>query len=129
MPLYGQGLAPIVTVYGAGNLHHPTYQSATIGGTVFGTIPATSEGTTNFLLGWSLNYRSYAFYWDGVGEAFWRVGLNSTERLPVGTSWQDATSVWFGESAILGVNVEADVATSGNAGEGITVYYMPKDLD
>ncbi|KAJ7767721.1 hypothetical protein B0H16DRAFT_1686673 [Mycena metata] len=128
-PLYTQGRAPIVTVYGVGNLHHLTYDSHTNGGTVFGMLPTTSESTTNFLLGFSQNYGGYAFYWDGEGEAFWRVGLNSTERLPVGTSWQDATSVWFGESPILGVNVEADVAAAGNGGEGITVYYVPNDLD
>ncbi|KAF8162260.1 hypothetical protein K438DRAFT_1942110 [Mycena galopus ATCC 62051] len=124
--IYTQGIAPIVTVYGPGNLHHLTYMmEGACAGTMLGIIPTTNEGTTNFLLGFSQFYGGYAFYWDGAGETFWRAG-NSTVREPVGTtaSWANATSVPWKEPFSSGVNVAAQAAAAGNAGQDITSYYV-----
>ncbi|KAJ7501875.1 hypothetical protein B0H11DRAFT_1855177 [Mycena galericulata] len=126
--LYTDGIAPIVTVCGPGNLHHLSYDSLTTSRSVFGMIPTTSEGTTNFLLGFSQNYAGYAFYWDGVGPAFWRAG-NSTLHEPVGTSWSNATSVPWTPPFVLGANMEAEVAAASDGNEAITVYIIPNDLD
>ncbi|KAJ7209587.1 hypothetical protein GGX14DRAFT_566090 [Mycena pura] len=126
--IYRNGIAPIVTVCGPGNLHHLTYISETNGGTAVGMIPTASEGTTNFLLGFSQNYAGYAFYWDGAGAAFWRAA-NSTFREPVGTSWGNATSVPWAGPVVLGANVEAQAAAAGNVGEDVTVFFIPDDLD
>ncbi|KAJ6477750.1 hypothetical protein C8R45DRAFT_1076915 [Mycena sanguinolenta] len=125
---YGNGIAPIVTVCGPGNLHHLTYQSATNGGPAVGMIPVATNGTTSLLLGFSQNYAGYAFYWDGAVPAFWREG-NSTVREPVGTSWANATSIPFTAPVAQGVNVEAQVAVTENIGGRITVFFIPDDLD
>ncbi|KAJ7436089.1 hypothetical protein B0H11DRAFT_1886485 [Mycena galericulata] len=126
---YTNGIAPIVTVYGPGNLHHLTYTSAAGLGNAVGLMPTTSTGTTNFLLGFLFDWRNYAFYWDGAGEAFWRM-TNSTVVEPVGTSWADATGVpWGTNEIILGLNVEAEVSTAGNVGADVPVFFIPGDLD
>ncbi|KAJ7635526.1 hypothetical protein DFH06DRAFT_1100449 [Mycena polygramma] len=127
--IYTHGIAPIVTVYGIGNLRHLTYISETNDGTAVGAIPTTSEGTTNLLLGFSQNYAGYAFYWDGEGPAFWRAGVNSTFREPVGTSWANATSIPWAGPVVLGADVEAQAAAAGNVGQDVTVYFVPGDLD
>ncbi|KAJ7429318.1 hypothetical protein B0H11DRAFT_2146446 [Mycena galericulata] len=111
---YTNGIAPIVTVYGPGNLHHLTYTSAAGLGNAVGLMPTTSTGTTNFLLGFSFDWRDYAFYWDGAGKAFWRMA-NSTAVEPVGTSWADATGV--------------AVSTAGNVGADVPVFFIPGNLD
>jgi hypothetical protein len=56
---YLNGLAPIVTVYGPGNLHHLTYASVVGGTGAVGMVSTTNEGTTNFLLGFSYNYLGF----------------------------------------------------------------------
>ncbi|KAJ7114933.1 hypothetical protein C8R44DRAFT_676034 [Mycena epipterygia] len=125
---YTNGLAPIVTVYGPGNLHHLSYASNGGIPNVVGIISTKSEGTTNFLLGFTYTYTGYAFYWDGAGPAFWRVA-NSTFQEPVGTSWTDATGVPWGNEVILGLNVQAQVATAENRDNEVIVYFIPNDLD
>ncbi|KAJ7615840.1 hypothetical protein FB45DRAFT_873155 [Roridomyces roridus] len=112
---YVNGLAPIVTVTGPGNLHHLTYESAVGGNGAVGRIPTANEGTTNFLLGFSYNYRGFAFYWDGQGPAFWRISGNSSTIEPVGTSWENATGIPVGSGFQLGINVASQAAAAGNA--------------
>ncbi|KAJ7663390.1 hypothetical protein DFH06DRAFT_1324849 [Mycena polygramma] len=107
--IYTHGIAPIVTVYGIGNLHHLTYISETNGGTAVGAIPTTSDGTTNLLLGFSQNYAGYVE--------------------PVGTSWANATSIPWAGPVVLGANVEAQAAAAGNVGQDVTVYFVPGGLD
>ncbi|KAJ7476676.1 hypothetical protein FB451DRAFT_1243747 [Mycena latifolia] len=125
---YTNGIAPIVTVYGPGNLHHLSYASNGRIPNVVGVIPTTSEGTSNLLLGFSYTFTGFAFYWDGTGPAFWRMG-NSTFREPVGTSWTDATSVPWGNEIVLGANVQAQVATAVNRDHEVTAFFIPDDLD
>ncbi|KAJ7643561.1 hypothetical protein FB45DRAFT_278011 [Roridomyces roridus] len=127
---YVGGVAPIVTTFGPGNLHHIAYDPNTAGfRSVIGFIPTTNELATNFVLGFSYGFNSYAFYWDGAGDAFWRLG-NSSLVEPVGNSWANATGVPFNGEVILGVNVESQVASSVNNGDGrIVVYVVPGGLD
>jgi hypothetical protein len=128
---YTNGIAPIVTVYGPGNLHHLSYASNGGIPNVVGKIPTiatSSENATNFLLGFSYTFTGYAFYWDGAGPAFWRVG-NSPFREPVGTSWTAATSVPWGNEVILGANVQAQAATAVNRDNEVTAFFIPNDLD
>ncbi|KAJ7615837.1 hypothetical protein FB45DRAFT_1106531 [Roridomyces roridus] len=123
---YLNGLAPIVTVTGPGNLHHLTYDSVPSlnGPGAVGMINTTHNGTTNFLLGFSYNYRGYAFYWDGQAPAFWRVSGNSPFIEPVGTSWENATGVPWGSSEIeLGINVATQAASATKAGGEIPVFF------
>ncbi|KAJ7983241.1 hypothetical protein DFH06DRAFT_1172747 [Mycena polygramma] len=75
MPNYWNGLAPIVTAYGPGNLHHLAYASdlGAAGPNTAGKLPApanTTEDKTHFVVGFSYGYTGYAFYWDGEGPAF-----------------------------------------------------------
>jgi hypothetical protein len=123
---YTNGLAPIVTVYGPGNLHHLTYGSTAGLHSGVGMIPTANTGETNFILGFSFDFAGYAFYWEGAGPAFWRITGNSTVREPVGTSWTNATGLPWGNEIILGLNVAAQ---AGNTGEMVTVYIIPNDLD
>ncbi|KAJ7887155.1 hypothetical protein B0H13DRAFT_2326347 [Mycena leptocephala] len=127
---YTNGLAPIVTVYGPGNLHHLSYASNGAITNVVGKITTTAaaENRTNFLLGFSYTYTGYAFYWDGAGPAFWRVaGSPFTE--PVGTSWTDATGVPWGNEVVLGENVQAQVATAVNRDNEVIAFIIPDNLD
>ncbi|KAK6980693.1 hypothetical protein R3P38DRAFT_3117674 [Favolaschia claudopus] len=130
---YINGIAPIVTVRGPGNLHHLSYNSN--GGIVncVGIMPAPvaaneNNTVTNFLLGFAYSFTGYAFYWDGAGPAFWRIaGSPFTE--PVGTSWSAATGVPWGSQIDLGINVESEVATAANEDNEVIVYIIPGDLD
>ncbi|KAJ7775468.1 hypothetical protein B0H16DRAFT_1361664 [Mycena metata] len=127
---YVNGLAPIVTVYGPGNLHHMTYgSSVSANAAVVGMISTPNEGTTNFLLGFSYNYPSYAFYWDGKGPAFWRISGNSTFREPVGSSWTNATGVPWGDEVILGLNVAAQASAAGNVRGAVPVFFSAEEFD
>ncbi|KAJ6484255.1 hypothetical protein C8R45DRAFT_829899 [Mycena sanguinolenta] len=126
---YSDGLAPIVTVHGPGNLHHLSYNSNGGLPNVVGMIP-TNAGVgniTNFLLGFSYTYEDFAFYWDGAGPAFWRVS-GSPFAEPVGTSWTDATGVPWSNEVILGLNVETQASTAGNVGVQVIVYTIPDNL-
>ncbi|KAJ6579234.1 hypothetical protein DFH09DRAFT_913429 [Mycena vulgaris] len=124
---YTNGIAPIVTVYGPGNLHHLSYASNGGIPNVVGFIPTANEGTTNFLLGFSYTFTGYAFYWDGAGPAFWR--LNGSFQEPVGTSWTDATAVPWGTQVILGANVQAQAASAVNRDHEVTAFIIPGGLD
>ncbi|KAJ7476679.1 hypothetical protein FB451DRAFT_979743, partial [Mycena latifolia] len=119
---YTNGIAPIVTVYGPGNLHHLSYASNGGIPNVVGIIPTASEGTSNFLLGFSYTFTGYAFYWDGTGM----LSVNLSFMLePVGTSWTDATSVPWGNEIVLGANVQAQVATAVNRDHEVTAFFIP----
>jgi hypothetical protein len=122
---YIDGIAPIVTVYGPGSLHHLTYASNAALPNVVGAVPTTSTGTTNFVLGFSYAYIGLAFYWDGAGDAFWRLG-NSTFREPVGTSWTNATGVPLGTEILLGINVAAQAAKA--VAGPVEVFIIPDNL-
>jgi hypothetical protein len=123
---YVNGVAPIVTVYGPANILHLSYASNSGLVNYVGMIPTTSEGETNFLLSFSFAFLGYAFCWDGAGPAFWRMG-NSSFQEPMGTSWTDATGVPWGDEIILGLNVEAEVATATK--NDVPVYVIPNNLD
>ncbi|KAJ7612664.1 hypothetical protein FB45DRAFT_803218 [Roridomyces roridus] len=126
---YSDGVAPIVTTYGPGNLHHLAYGTTQPFDDVMGFLTTTNENTTNFLLSFSFGYPSYAFYWDGPGEAFWRVG-SSTALEPVGTSWENATGVPLSGEVILGLNVASVAAKALDHGSGrILAFVIPEDLD
>ncbi|KAJ7898351.1 hypothetical protein B0H13DRAFT_1884309 [Mycena leptocephala] len=125
---YTGGIAPIVTVYGPGSLHHLAYASNSALGNVMGAVATTSTSTTNFALGFSYTYTGYAFYWDGPGDAFWRLG-NSTLREPVGTSWANATGVPWGTEILLGVNVEAQAAKAAKGTAEVALIPDNLNLD
>ncbi|KAF8177319.1 hypothetical protein K438DRAFT_1845678 [Mycena galopus ATCC 62051] len=115
---YVNGLTPIVTVYGPGNLHHLSYASNNALPNVVGVMPTpatvtSAENKTNFVLGFSYTFTGYSFYWDGDGEAFWHE-TGSPFIEPVGTSWTEATSLPWGSEVILGADVTAQVATAVN---------------
>ncbi|KAJ7606926.1 hypothetical protein FB45DRAFT_1068183 [Roridomyces roridus] len=111
---YLNGVAPIITTFGPGNLHHLAYApqiSSMIN--INGVVPISNQGATNFVLGFSYYYEGFAFYWDGAGEASFRLG-NSTETLAVG---------------IAGPTQLAAVAQNRPAPATVLVYQIPEDLD
>ncbi|KAF7360826.1 hypothetical protein MSAN_01111900 [Mycena sanguinolenta] len=125
------GVAPIVTVSGPGNIHHLSYGSVSGLTSTVGIMPTANEGTTTFVIGFSYTFTNYAFYWDGFGPAVWSLG-DSIFAEPVGTSWTDATGLVWGSSEItLGVNVEANVTGALNRDDEVIVYVIPNlnDLD
>ncbi|KAJ7615989.1 hypothetical protein FB45DRAFT_841639 [Roridomyces roridus] len=133
---YCDGLAPIVTTFGPGNLHHLAYSGGISGmQAVTGFLSTSTEGASYFLLGYSYYYAGFAFYWDGAGEAFFRLG-NSTAPQAVGNSWTNATGVPENGEIILGLNVASTAASAANRGDAtegnFLVYRIPdnfNDLD
>ncbi|KAJ7500901.1 hypothetical protein B0H11DRAFT_769730 [Mycena galericulata] len=126
---YWNGIAPILTAYGPGNVHHLSYASPSLSNVV-GQLPTptTACNTTNFLLGFVYDYTGYSFYWDGEGPAFWRMADSSSNE-PVGTSWANATSVPWGTGVTLGADVRAQVSTAVNRDDRIIAYIIPGGLD
>ncbi|KAJ7605164.1 hypothetical protein FB45DRAFT_953922 [Roridomyces roridus] len=89
-------------------------------------ISTAKDGETDFLLGFSYNYRDYAFYWDGEGPAFWRRSGEDTAFNQVGNSWANATGLpWGSSEVILGLNVATQAAAASNGAGEVTVYYSP----
>ncbi|KAJ7617230.1 hypothetical protein FB45DRAFT_1007810 [Roridomyces roridus] len=131
---YVGGVAPIVTTYGPGNLHHMAYSvSASVSGLidVMGFIPTSNEGVSHFVLGFSYAYAGYAFYWDGAGDASFRIG-NSTQTNVVGNSWANATGVPGNGEIILGLNVASTAKAAQDRGDGPSktiAYRIPDDLN
>ncbi|KAJ7615990.1 hypothetical protein FB45DRAFT_935076 [Roridomyces roridus] len=129
---YVNGVAPIVTTFGPGTLHHLTY-GITFSNmqAVTGSLSTSDEGATHWVLGFSYYFSGFAFYWDGPGEAFFRLG-NSTATEAVGNSWTNATGVPSNGEIILGLNVASTAATAANRGlnQGtFVVYKVPGNLD
>ncbi|KAJ7615856.1 hypothetical protein FB45DRAFT_841513 [Roridomyces roridus] len=115
---FRDGFAPIVTTSGPGNLHYFSYGSGVSADVpVAGMVSTAKEGDTNFILGFSYNYRDYAFYWDGEGPAFLRRTGQETVFEPVGNSWSNASGLpWGSSEVILGLNVATQAAAAGNNG-------------
>ncbi|KAJ7615988.1 hypothetical protein FB45DRAFT_1008191 [Roridomyces roridus] len=89
------------------------------------------EGTSHWVLGFSYYYEDFVFYWDGAGEAFFRLG-DSTATLAVGNSWNNATGVPANGEIILGLNVASTAAGASNRGDGpgkLVAYKIPDNLN
>ncbi|KAJ7616018.1 hypothetical protein FB45DRAFT_841663 [Roridomyces roridus] len=125
---YVGGVAPLVTTYGPGNLHHLAYSSGTdVLPSVTGFVPTSNEGVSHFLVGFSYHFAGIAFYWDGAGEAFFRLG-SSTQTFPVGNSWTNATGVPANGEIVFGLNVASSAAAAENSGDGpgrLVAYAIP----
>ncbi|KAJ6462105.1 hypothetical protein C8R45DRAFT_841728 [Mycena sanguinolenta] len=138
MANFVNGIAPIVTVQGPGNLHHLAYSSDLNGAisNIVGFVSTPAEAATNpslvtnFHVGFSYYFFDFAFYWDGQGPAFWRMG-NSSVQFPVGTSWTAATDVPRRNTSEveLGVDVSAIAASAQDDNTAAVVYIIPRDLD
>ncbi|KAJ7615987.1 hypothetical protein FB45DRAFT_801614 [Roridomyces roridus] len=128
---YVGGVAPVVTTFGRGNLHHLTYGPLLSNlGSATGFVPTSNEGASHFLLGFSYGYSGYAFYWDGAGEAFFQLG-DSTETLAVGNSWTNATGVPATGQIVLGLNVASTAAGAQVRGDGPlpqVAYRIPDNI-
>ncbi|KAJ7643577.1 hypothetical protein FB45DRAFT_861202 [Roridomyces roridus] len=107
---YVDGVAPVVTTFGPGNRYHLAYGSATLP-SITGFVPTTNDNASHFLLGFSYSYPGLAFYWDGAGEAFFRLG-SSTAIQAVGNSWTNSTGV----PIVLGLNIASTAATAHSPG-------------
>lgn len=118
---YENGIAPIVTACGSGNLHHLSYNSNNGQPNYVGKQPVPTG--TDVVLGFSLAFLGYGFYWDGTCPAFWHMA-GSDEILPVGTSWTNATLVpWGSTEIVLGGNVQAQANSAVVHDNIITVYF------
>ncbi|KAJ7642031.1 hypothetical protein FB45DRAFT_901636 [Roridomyces roridus] len=129
---YVGGVAPVVTTYGPGNLHHLTYAATATGiAAVQGFVPTTNENASYFLCGFSYYYSGFAFYWDGPGEAFFRLGESTTTQA-VGNSWSNATGAPAAGGIQLRLNVASIAASAqnhGGPGDGrLVAYKIPDNL-
>ncbi|KAJ7617194.1 hypothetical protein FB45DRAFT_933611 [Roridomyces roridus] len=131
---YVGGVAPIVTTFGPGNLHHIAYNAGlSADGLVDITsfVPTSNEGVSHFLLAFSYDYADFAFYWDGAGDASFRLG-SSTQTDVVGNSWTNATGVPANGEIILGLNIASTAKAAQDRGDGpgrSIAYRIPDDLD
>ncbi|KAJ7608223.1 hypothetical protein FB45DRAFT_389511 [Roridomyces roridus] len=126
---YVGGVAPIVTTFGPGNLHHLAYAAGLSGLIpVTGFVPTSNEGASRFLMGFAYEYTGFAFYWDGAGPASFRLG-SSTQTNAVGNSWTNATGVPSDGEIILGLNIASTAAAAQNRGDTskIVAYSIPDD--
>ncbi|KAJ7643551.1 hypothetical protein FB45DRAFT_861173 [Roridomyces roridus] len=108
---YIGGVAPIVTTFGPGNLHHLAYgplASTTGLPDIAGFVPTSNEGTSHFLLGFSYAYAG------------------------VGNSWTNATGVPANGQIVLGLNVASTAAAArdhGSPPNTLVAYRIPDNLD
>lgn len=115
---YGPGTLSLLTFGGvASNLPN-----------VIGGKQTTSIGTTPWMVGYSHNYRDYAFIWEGTGtggsQAVYRIG-SSTATQSVGTSWSSASLAVYGNNTITTADVTAQIAGAANRDNDTTFWVIP----
>jgi hypothetical protein len=71
----------------------------------------SKTGETRWVIGLSHTFTSFAFYWDGPGQAYARIG-NSFELTPVGKSWKAASQVNWGATSFLTADVTAEATSA-----------------
>lgn len=114
---YGPGKLSLLTFAGLSNLPN-----------VIGGKQTSAIGTTPWLISFSHNYVNFAFIWQGTGvlgsQAVSRIG-SSTATQSVGTSWNSASFVGFGNNSVIFADVTAQVATAVNRDDFTTFYAIP----
>ncbi|KAK7439310.1 hypothetical protein VKT23_012803 [Stygiomarasmius scandens] len=122
--MFVQGQTIIVTTRGPGKLHLLSYQPNNGSKDHVGSTTTTNTGITRFVVGFSHYFTQFAFYWDGEGEAVYSIG-NHLQRLPVGESWNHASSAPWGGHEITTVDVANIVPNAIKRDERTTCYILP----
>jgi hypothetical protein len=89
-----------------------------------GAKTTTKSGETRWLIGFSHTFTRFAFYWDGAGQAYARIG-NSFETTPVGKSWKAASQVNWGATSLITADVTSEVASAVNRDNATTFWPLP----
>lgn len=125
--IFANGQSIVVTAHGTGRLHLLTYQSNGGLPDVVGTTTTTNEGNTRFMLSHSYTFNGFAFYWDGTGEAVYRIGTG-LQKSPVGTSWGAASNAAWGESVVTSKDVTSIVPAAKTRDNEITCFIIPDEV-
>ena len=116
----------LVHAWGQGKLHLLSYDPNVTQLTphVGDKSTTNSVGPTDFVIGFSHYFRKYAFYWEGDGDAYLRIGT-SPDLIPVGKSWATATSAPFGGDGVSTTDVSSLVGGAIVREEATTVFVLP----
>jgi hypothetical protein len=89
-----------------------------------GAKTTSKTGETRWVIGHSYTFTRFAFYWDGAGQAYARIG-NSYATTPVGKSWKAASQANWGATSLITADVTAEVATAVNRDNETTTFPVP----
>ena len=115
-----------VHAWGKGKLHLLSY------GGLSGSFPPhvgskstpNDVGPTQFIVGFSHGYMSFAIYWEGEGDAYLRIGTEPT-LITIGKSWETATLAPYEGSALSTGNVRNIVRNAILRDERTTIFVVP----
>jgi len=127
--IFVNGNGIMVITRGIGKLHLLSYASNNGGVDWVTSISTSNQDVTRFMLSFSLHYFKYAFFWEGEGEAVYRIGDGLLTQ-PVGRNWAQASAVGQNDTSVgtldaSSVAANASVLTpSGLA----TCYIIPDKI-
>jgi len=126
MSVFAQGQVLTVTTFGPGKLTLLTWSGVVANfGSVIGAKSTNNTGKTRWLISFSHNYTRFAFIWEGSGEAVYRIGTSLLTHT-VGTTWQKASTVHWGDSSLVEEDVSANVSGATNR-DGVTTFWEIPD--
>jgi hypothetical protein len=121
----GQGI--VITSNGPGKVHLLSYASNAGIVPHEGTTTTNREGVTRFVISHSYTFTKFAFFWEGVGQAFCAIGEDNN-KVPVGTSWTAATCIAWSGSSFTSENVSSCTAGGVNRDNQVTCFIIPDNL-
>ena len=127
MSIFTPGNELIVISRGPGALSLLSWQNNAGGSNVVGAIRTTNAGLTRWVISFSHHYERFAFIWQGGGQAVYQIG-RKLERTPVGTRWENASTVNWGASTVTTTNVSSIASSAVNRDELTTVYAIPDTI-
>ncbi|KAM6493666.1 hypothetical protein JOM56_010027 [Amanita muscaria] len=125
MAIFADGQCLIVTTRGPGTLNLLTYNPITSTlQNCNGSLSTTSTGVTRFLISFSHNYQSFAFMWNGAGEAVYSIGTG-LQRTSVGRNWSQASLVEWGSSTVTTADVTGILPSAVDRTNLTTIFIIP----
>lgn len=125
--IFANGQTIVIATRGTGSVHLLSYQSNGGIPNHVGTTTTTNDGVTRFIISHSYTFERFAFYWDGTGEAVYGIGAG-LQRSPVGTSWDAASAVSWGQAAVTTANVTSFVSSAVVRDNKITCFIIPDEI-
>ncbi|KIJ32221.1 hypothetical protein M422DRAFT_184867, partial [Sphaerobolus stellatus SS14] len=94
----------------------------------FGSVATNNTGISHFVISFAYTWIQYAFYWDGAGDATFRVGQDPTAR-PVGNSWNEAAGGPWAGTMLSPIAVNPNMFNgASNQDNAVTAYLLPNYL-
>jgi len=120
-----------VTTVGSGTLSLLTYGSEELEDpalpAIVGSKTTNNAGETRWVISFSHAYFRWAFIWEGAGASYLRIGASTTTQ-SVGTSWEDATLIHWGDSTVTQGDATAALSGALNRDNATTFWVIPNDF-